>query len=160
MSESGGSHRPRLSAEARSRLEEELRSLREQRRQLAEDLSQRDATTGDRGDESQALEGADSLVWFDDRIAALERRLSGAWPPPEGLPSGTEVTLRFPDGTVQDFTVVSIPEEIPEGAEDTTLTSDSPLGLALVDTQPGTTVTYPTPNGRQEAEVVDIRPPE
>ncbi|GAA2785085.1 GreA/GreB family elongation factor [Saccharopolyspora taberi] len=159
MSESSGSHRPRLSAEARGRLEDELRSLREQRRQLAEDLSQRDATTGDRGDESQALEGADTLAWFDDRIAALERRLSGAGPVPEGLPSGTAVTLRFRDGTVQELHVVSIPEEIPEGAEDVTLTSDSPLGLALVDSRPGTTVTYPTPNGREEAEVVDIRPP-
>lgn len=130
MSSSG----PDLPPEARARLEEEARSLRAQRRHLAEELSQRDPV-GDRGDDSLALEGADELAWYDDRIAALERRLTGrgrrAGQGAEGLPPGTEVRVRFEDGTVQELRVVGIPEEVPEGEEDQTMTSDSPLALAL-----------------------------
>ncbi|QUH02351.1 GreA/GreB family elongation factor [Saccharopolyspora erythraea] len=153
---------PDLPPEARARLEEEVRSLREQRRQLAEDLSQRDPV-GDRGDDSQALEGADELAWYDDRIAALERRLTGrdrrAGKGAEGLPPGSEVRVRFEDGTVQELRVVGIPEEVPEGEEDRTMTSDSPLALALAGSSAGADITYSTPDGPARVHLLDVRLP-
>ncbi|MFD0489166.1 nucleoside diphosphate kinase regulator [Saccharopolyspora spinosporotrichia] len=148
MSSSG----PDLPPEARARLEEEARSLRAQRRHLAEELSQRDPV-GDRGDDSLALEGADELAWYDDRIAALERRLTGrgrrAGQGAEGLPPGTEVRVRFEDGTVQELRVVGIPEEVPEGEEDQTMTSDSPLALALAGGAREPTSPTPHPTARR-----------
>jgi transcription elongation GreA/GreB family factor len=157
LNESTGPHH--LSDQARARLEDERQALLEQRRQLSEDLTQRNVT-GDRGDEAQALEGADQLAWHDDRIAELERRLTGEQANPEGLPTGTRATLRYPDGTARTVLVVAIPEEAPEYAEDLAVTSDSPLGTALADCSPGETITYSTPEGPVRAEVVDIRPPD
>ncbi len=55
--------------------------------------------------------------------------------------------------------IVHFLEETPAGEEDTTLTSDSPLGLALFGRQAGETVTYSTPRGGElqvELLAVDI----
>ncbi|GAA0533056.1 hypothetical protein GCM10011581_17880 [Saccharopolyspora subtropica] len=147
------------SEEARARLEDEIRALRARRRELLDELEQQRDWAGDRGDSSQELQGGDELVAIDDRIAELEWRLAGGTAKTSGLPPGTEVKLRMEHGTVQTWRVVAIPEEIAPGAEDTSLTSDSPLGMALVNSRPGQTVTYSTPNGEAEVEVIEIRLP-
>ncbi|MEV0701382.1 GreA/GreB family elongation factor [Saccharopolyspora sp. NPDC050389] len=146
------------SAVGRARLAEEIRTLRARRQQLVDELRQSDES-GDRGDAAQELQGGDEVVAIDDRITELEGILAGGPPEVQGLAAGTEVTLRLPDGTAQDFQVVAIPEEIAEGEEDTTLTSDSPLGLALAGSHPGETVSFPTPEGKTRVEVLSIRPP-
>ena len=51
------------------------------------------------------------------------------------LPGGTEVTLRFPDGSVAKMQVISVIQETPIGGEAETLTAGSPLGLALAGRQ-------------------------
>jgi transcription elongation GreA/GreB family factor len=78
------------------------------------------------------------------------------------LPDGTELKLRFPDAGIVTMRVISVVEEIPTGGQETeTLTASSPLGLALVGRQPGDTVTYSTPAGEQEVELLAIHlPPE
>ncbi|MGW3471345.1 GreA/GreB family elongation factor [Saccharopolyspora sp. NPDC000995] len=146
------------SAVGRARLTEEIRTLRARRQQLVDELRRSD-DPGDRGDAAQELQGGDELVAIDDRIAELEGLMAGGQPDFEGLEPGTEVSLRLPDGTTQDFRVVAIPEEIPPGAEDTSLTSDSPLGLALAGSRAGETVDFPSPEGKTRVEVVSIRPP-
>jgi transcription elongation GreA/GreB family factor len=55
--------------------------------------------------------------------------------------------------------VVAIVEEIPLGKEESTLTADSPLGLALAGHQPGDTVTYTTPHGQQQVELLAVKYP-
>ncbi|PKW15054.1 GreA/GreB family elongation factor [Saccharopolyspora spinosa] len=146
------------SAVGRARLTEEIRTLRARRQQLVDELRRSD-TPGDRGDAAQELQGGDELVAIDDRIAELAGLLAGGQPDVGGLAPGTEVSLRLPDGTTQDFRVVAIPEEIPPGAEDASLTSDSPLGLALAGSHPGETVDFPAPEGKTRVEVISIRPP-
>ncbi|HEU0087887.1 MAG TPA: GreA/GreB family elongation factor [Pseudonocardiaceae bacterium] len=149
-----------LSPEARKRLEQELARLRERRRTLAAELEQRDMV-GDRADNAEALELGDDLVWVEEHIAELVARLAGVQPADgaDRLPGGTEVTLRFADGTEATLRVVTFPEEIPEGAEDTALTVHSPLGRALVGHHPGDTIRYPTPDGLAHAELLDLRLP-
>jgi transcription elongation GreA/GreB family factor len=55
--------------------------------------------------------------------------------------------------------VVHFIEETPAGAEDSTLTSDSPLGLALFGRQAGETITYRTPRGDQQVTLLGIEFP-
>jgi transcription elongation GreA/GreB family factor len=70
------------------------------------------------------------------------------------LPEGTQVTIRFSDGSTDTMSVVTIPEDTTE-----TLTRDSPLGRALVGAQPGDTIIYSGPDGSVVAEVIAVQPP-
>jgi transcription elongation factor GreA len=146
---------------ARRRLEAELARLRERRRELAEAASQPDV--GDRADEAAALERRDELAAIDDRIDEVSALLAGR-PAGQaggagghaGIPSGTTATLRFDDGTVQTVRAVAIPEEIPPGQEDTTMTTDSPLGLALAGHRTGDTISYQAPGGEVRARILSL----
>ncbi|MER5390326.1 GreA/GreB family elongation factor [Saccharopolyspora sp. NPDC002686] len=141
----------------RERLAEEIRSLRARRKRLVDELVQ-SAGPGDSGDSSQELQGGDEIVAIDDRIAELENLLAGGIEV-QGVAPGTEVVLRSADGSTQTYKVVAIPEEVLAGEEDITVTSESPLGLALVHSEQGETVRYPTPDGQAEVEVLSIRRP-
>jgi transcription elongation GreA/GreB family factor len=145
----------RLSASARARLQEELKALRERRDGLVADSRALD-TTGDRGDNAQPLVEDDEIARIDDRIDELSRVLAAGAGQQAGVPDGTTVTLRFGDGTEQTLQVVAITEEIPPGQEDTTITSDSPLGLALAGHQAGETISYATPAGAAQATILSL----
>jgi transcription elongation factor GreA len=75
------------------------------------------------------------------------------------LPDGAEVTVKFADGQVATMRVISVIEQIPAGEQMETLTADSPLGLALAGHKPGDTITYSTPQGRQQAELLAVKLP-
>lgn len=97
-----------------------------------------------------------------DRINELDRRLRTGptpWSGSETLPGGTEVTLRFPDGEVVTMHVISVVEETPVGREAETLTARSPLGQALAGHQPGDTVTYSTPQGPNQVQLLAVKLP-
>jgi transcription elongation GreA/GreB family factor len=79
---------------------------------------------------------------------------------PGQLPNGTRVMLRFPDDDADiEMRVVNFIEETPAGEEDTTLTADSPLGLALYGRTAGETITYRTPRGELHVKLLDIEHP-
>jgi transcription elongation factor GreA len=155
------STRPGLSIEGRKRLERELALLREQRRELAADLSD-DDSVGDRADQAVALEQADDLAQMDGRIKEIVELLArggGADERPGGLVDGTVVTLRFADGTIETLRAVLVADEVPEDEGAQVLTVDSPLGLALAGCHAGDTVTYCTPDGQASVDVLAIVPP-
>ncbi|MGH4024766.1 MAG: GreA/GreB family elongation factor [Pseudonocardiaceae bacterium] len=153
----GTSH---LAPEARQRLEEELAGLRERRRELAAAL-ENETDVGDGADAAEVLELREDLIWVDEQIAEIIARLAGSEPVGGAgdLPDGTEVTLRFEDGTVVTLRVVAFPKEAPEGAEDTVLTLRSPLGRALAGHRSGDNITHATPDGPARATLLDLRPP-
>ena len=142
-------------------LEQELDRLRTERRTLAASLGGEDPddpNVGDSGDQSQALQGDDDLARIDQRIREIEHLIADpdAAVPQDGLADGTTVTLRFPGGDVVKYRVVAIVEE---AGTDEVITTDSPLGRALVGRSAGDTLTYEGPDGDLQAEVVDLRPP-
>ena len=144
-----------------ARLESELADLRRRRDELLSDLRGDQATVGDRGDAAEALQRAEDLGLVEEQINRLTWLLAGGSSTVEGqLPNGTSVTLRFPDDDA-DITmrVVNFIEETPAGAEDTTLTSDSPLGLALYGRKAGETITYRTPRGELQVKLLAIELP-
>ena len=135
----------------RARLEAELADLRKRRDQLRADLV---------ADAADALQRAEDLGGVEEQISRLAYLLAGGDATIEGqLPNGTEVKLRWPDGEEVTMRVVNYIEETPAGAEDTTLTADSPLGLALYGRKAGETVTYRTPRGELQVDLLAIKLP-
>ncbi|MBU3687483.1 MAG: nucleoside diphosphate kinase regulator [Mycobacterium sp.] len=145
----------------RQRLEAELADLRRRRDQLHAEVQGDAEAVGDRGDAAEALQRAEDLAGLDEQIGRLTWLLAGGNATAAGqLPNGTEVTLRFPDDKkAVRMRVVNFIEETPAGAEDTTLTSDSPLGLALFGRKAGDSVTYQTPRGELKVKLLAIEYP-
>lgn len=144
----------------RARLETELAELTRRRDQLRSDLQGDAETVGDRGDAAEALQRADDLSIVEEQIGRVAWLLAGGNTAVEGqLPNGTAVKLRFSDGEEVEMRVVNFIEETPAGAEDTTLTADSPLGLALFGHKAGDTITYTTPRGELQVTLLAIEHP-
>ena len=155
MSQDTGS--TNFSAAERGRIEEELAELRLRRDQLRAELQGDADTVGDRGDDADALQRSADLAGVDEQINRLTWLLAGGNAGTPGqLPNGTEVTLRFPGDEPMRMRVIHFLEETPAGEEDSTLTSDSPLGLALFGRRAGETVTYSTPRGELRVELLAI----
>jgi transcription elongation factor GreA len=147
---------------ARENLAAELDRLKQRRDRLEVEVKNDRGMVGDHGDAAEAIQRADELVVLADRINELDRRMrSGPSPSDnsETLPGGTEVTLRFPDGEVVTMHVISIVEETPVGREAETLTARSPLGQALAGHKAGDTVTYTTPQGENQVELISVKLP-
>lgn len=147
---------------ARENLAAELDRLKQRRDRLEVEVKNDRGMVGDHGDAAEAIQRADELVVLADRINELDRRLRSGPSPSDNsevLPGGTEVTLRFPDGEVVTMHVISIVEETPAGREAETLTARSPLGQALAGRKAGDTVTYSTPQGENQVELISVKLP-
>jgi transcription elongation factor GreA len=148
---------------ARENLAAELDRLRQRRELLEAEVKNDRGMIGDHGDAAEAIQRAEELVVLGDRINELDRRLrtdpSHTDEDDETLPGGTELTLRFADGEVVTMHVISIVEETPVGREAETLTSHSPLGQALAGHKAGDTVTYSTPQGESQVELIAVKLP-
>ncbi len=147
---------------ARDQLAAELDRLRQRRERLELEVKDDRGMIGDHGDAAEAIQRADELVVLADRINELDRLLRTGPPPSDNsdaLPGGTQVTLKFADGEVVTMHVISIVEETPVGREAETLTARSPLAQALVGHKPGDTVTYSTPQGESQVELVALKLP-
>ncbi|MCX2929135.1 GreA/GreB family elongation factor [Mycobacterium sp. CVI_P3] len=141
----------------RGRIEEELADLRRRRDQMRAELQDDAETVGDRGDAADALQRSEDLAGIDEQINRLTWLLAGGNADTPGqLSNGTKVTLRFPGDEPVQMRIIHFLEETPAGEEDTTLTSDSPLGLALFGRRAGETVTYSTPRGELQVELLAI----
>ncbi|MFF9391813.1 GreA/GreB family elongation factor [Streptomyces griseoluteus] len=68
---------------------------------------------------------------------------------------GTTVTLRFADGSTDTLHI----GEIADVRDPQLVTSDSPLGRALLGRAPGDTVSYEAPDGAATAVVVSLGTP-
>lgn len=159
MSVEGGS--TGLSAKTRERISAELARLRERRDRLESEVRNDRGNVSDHADAADAIQRADELAGLDERIVELGRLLQAGPSRSNGgtLPDGTKVQLRFADGAVVTMQVISIVEETPIGGEAETLTAGSPLGLALVGRKPGDTVTYTTPAGETQVDLLDVQYP-
>lgn len=151
-----------LSDESRERITAELDRLRERRERLEVEVRNDRGSVSDHADAADAIQRADELAGLDERIIELDRLLRTGPSTSNGtgtLPGGTEVTVRFADGSVVTMHVISVVEETPVGREAETLTAGSPLGMALSGRKPGDKVTYTTPAGESQVELLDVKYP-
>jgi len=141
-------------------MEAELADLRRRRDEMRAELQGDADTVGDSGDAADALQRSEDLAGIDEGINRLTWLLAGGNADAPGqLPNGTTVTVRFPGDAPIQMRIVHFLEETPAGEEDTTLTSDSPLGLALFGRRAGETVTYSTPRGDLQVDLLAIELP-
>lgn len=148
----------RLTAEGKARLEEELRHLLSVR---LPDIDRRLQEANEHGDVSDNAEYEDlkeERVRVDDRIRELEQVLARAeviTEPQEGgvIDLGSRVTLRGPDGEEETWQIVS-PEEA--NALDGSISTDSPVGKALIGKRVGDTPTVSTPAGEIVFTIVNV----
>jgi transcription elongation factor GreA len=151
-----------LSEESRERIAAELARLRERRDRLEAEVRNDRGAVSDHADAADAIQRADELAGLDEQVAELDRLLHAGPAPANGadtLPGGTEVKLRFSDGAVVTMQVISVIEEVSIAGEAEALTAGSPLGLALVGRKAGDRVTYTTPQGEDQVELLDIKYP-
>jgi transcription elongation factor GreA len=151
-----------LSGGAHERISAELDRIRERRDRLEVEVRNDRGAVSDHADAADAIQRADELASLDERIVELERLLRAGPAPSDGtgtLPFGTEVKLRFSDGAVVKMQVISVIEETALGGEAEALTAGSPLGLALVGRKKGDKVTYTTPQGEDQVELLDVKYP-
>ncbi|MFD0370069.1 GreA/GreB family elongation factor [Streptomyces sp. NPDC059071] len=144
-----------ISADALRALRQELAELRAQRRAVAATLRD-DNPVGDRADDADELRRADDLDRLDREIAGIEARLDegAAAPAPSAVEVGvgSTVTVRFEDGGESTVHL----GELADADDPALVTSDSPLGSALLGRRAGDTVTYRTPGGPMSAVVVSV----
>ncbi|WP_330234632.1 GreA/GreB family elongation factor [Streptomyces sp. NBC_00566] len=147
-----------ISAEARSALEQELSDLHDERKTVAATLKDSDEV-GDRADQADEIQRADQLNRLDERIDRVEARLRQAdiaGPVPTDVVGvGTTVTVRFADDSTETLHI----GEIADARDPKLVTSDSPLGRALLGRAPGDTVSYDAPDGDATAVVVSLGTP-
>jgi transcription elongation factor GreA len=146
-----------LTPEGRQRLTDELEHLRSVKLPELTERIQDANEHGDISDNSEYEELKEELVLTDARIHELEFLLSKAEdiePPAEGtIGLGTTVTLRGEDGVEETWRLVS-PEEADTRAG--TISTDSPVGQALMGRREGDTTTVETPGGSLTYSVVHV----
>ena len=147
----------RLTQEGKARLEEELRQLREVRLPGITAQMQDSAESGDNDDASETEPLKDEYASVEARIRDLELTIEVAEIIPEGSPDGviglgSHVTIRSDDG--EETWVIVGPEEAdaPEGR----LSSESPVGKALLGARAGDTTVVTTPGGEISYAVIAV----
>lgn len=148
----------KLTAIGKARLEAELADLREHRGpQLSARI--REATeTGNVSDNAEYEELKEEWVNLESRIRDLEQTLAHAEVIERDAPNGvvglgSTVTLRADDGEEETWLIVS-PEEA--HARDHRISSDSPVGGAVMGRRAGDSATVKTPRGAMTYTVVNV----
>lgn len=137
-----------LTANGKARLEGELAELRARRQELFQSVQ--DANSNNEASDSGEYEELkEDLVYAEARVRELEQVLESAEIIPEGSTDGTialgsHITVRHADGEVENLVLVS-PEEA--SAANGRLSTQSPVGQALLGKVQGDTVTVVTPGG-------------
>jgi transcription elongation factor GreA len=147
-----------LTAVGKARLEEELAELRERRRELYRNVQDAN-TNNEASDSSEYEEIKDDLVYTEARVRDLEKVLETAEVIEEGSPDGvvalgSHVTVAFDDGETETWVIVS-PEEA--SATEGRVSTDSPVGQALLGSRDGDTISVLTPGGEVTYTVVSVK---
>jgi transcription elongation factor GreA len=160
-----GPHGSELPDTVAHQLRGELAALRAQCHRLRGDSVAEDHRASDSGDRAEALRRADDVFRVEDRITEIQRlltvgspgRAAGGQAP--ALAEGSIITLRFSDGNEETFYASSILATAPEHTQAELLGLSSPLAKALAGHTTGDTITWSTPTGSQQADVVTIQLP-
>lgn len=148
---------PTLSAAASARLEQELAALIEERMLRATEPID---ASGDAADLAEFAARDMLLERLDNRISGIrgllaEASIPAARPAADEAGPGAVVDLRFGAGNAVETFLLGHLAEIGGGLE--VVTTDSPLGRALIGAKAGTTVRYDAPRGDVAVTVVGVR---
>jgi transcription elongation factor GreA len=147
-----------LTEAGKNRLEEELNDLRTRRRPELHTRIQEATESGDISDNSEYEELKDEWASLEARIYELEQTLERAeiiqrQDGEETIGLGSKVTLRSDDGEEETWILVS-PQEA--NTLDGTISTQSPVGEALIGRRVGDSATVRTPSGSIVYTVVAV----
>lgn len=147
-----------LTEPGKARLEEELQDLRHRRRPELHDRIQEATESGNVSDNAEYEELKNEWAMLEARIHDLEQTLERAAiiekPPQDGVIGlGSEVTLQDDDGEVETWVLVS-PQEAK--SVDGRISTQSPVGQALVGRRVGESATVVTPGGSMRYTIVAV----
>jgi transcription elongation factor GreA len=146
-----------LTAAGKARLAEELATLRNQRRPELATRIQEATEHGDVSDNSEYEEMKDEWAMIEGRIRDLEQTLEHAeviQPTAGGVIGlGSRVTLHSEDG--EETWILVSPEEA--NTLDGTISTESPVGRALLGRRTGESAQVTTPSGPITFNIVDVQ---
>ncbi len=147
----------RLTAEGKAKLEEELAHLVTVKKPELATRIQEATEHGDISDNSEYEALKEDFVLTDARIHELRYTLERAEiidrPTGDTVGLGSIVTIRSDDGEQETWRLVS-PEEA--DSRDGTISTDSPVGHALMDCRAGSSAAVTTPGGTIVYTVVRV----
>lgn len=147
-----------LTGDGQTRLMEELRELREEKLPSLLERIQGTTANGDVNDNPEYEGTKEDLMNTEARIRELEQTLDGAEIIPEGSPDGivglgSHVTVKGDDGIEETWILVE-PEEA--STPDGRISTDSPVGEALMERKADESFTVTTPGGEISYQIVSV----
>ena len=140
-------------------MRQELKKLRYEERPEVTKVVTWAAGNGDRSENGDYLYGKKRLREIDRRMRFLAKRLESAeivdplQVKVTHVQFGATVSLRFEDGSERTYAIVGIDEiDVSRGR----ISWQSPLARALLKAQEGDVVTFNSPKGAQEVEVLTV----
>lgn len=148
----------RLTAGGQTRLQEELRELREEKLPALMERIRGTTANGDVNDNPEYEGTKEDLMNTEARIAELEQTLDRAEIIPEGSPDGivglgSHVTVKD-DEDIEETWILVAPEEA--STPDRRISTDSPVGRALMGHTANESVTVTTPGGEITYQIVTV----
>lgn len=148
----------RLTPEGRERLQKELDQLRNERLPELSRLIQESTGDGDISDNSEYEEMKDEYMYQENRVHELENTLENAEILVAGsgdgsVQLGSTVTVRDEDGVEERWIIVDSAEA---SLSENRVSSDSPVGKALLDSRAGDTAAVETPGGPYTYTIVNV----
>lgn len=148
----------RLTPEGKARLQKELDHLRKERLPELSRLIQEATGDGDISDNSEYEEMKDEYMYLEHRVHELENTLDNAEVIEAGSGNGTvqlgsAVTVRDEDGIEERWIIVDSAEA---SSSENRVSSDSPVGKALLGRRAGDTATVETPGGSYTYSIVNV----
>lgn len=148
----------RLTPEGRDRLQKELDQLRNERLPELSRLIQESTGDGDISDNSEYEEMKDEYMYQENRVHELENILENVEIIVAGSSDGTvqlgsTVTVRDEDGIEERWIIVDSAEA---SLSENRVSSDSPVGKALLDCRAGDTAAVETPGGPYTYTIVNV----
>lgn len=142
------------------RLQDELRQLRQIERPEIVKTVEWAASNGDRSENGDYLYGKKRLREIDRRLRFLSKQIENAEVvDPLAVKGdivrfGATVALAFEDGSEKTFSIVGMDEsDVALGR----ISWKSPLASALMKRKAGDAVTFHSPKGEQEVEILEVR---
>jgi transcription elongation factor GreA len=148
----------RLTPEGKARLQKELDHLRNERLPELSRLIQEATGDGDISDNSEYEEMKDEYMYLENRGHELENILENAELIVAGtgdgsVQLGSKVTVRDDDGFEEAWLIV---DSVEASSSENRVSSDSPVGKALLGCRAGQTATVETPGGSFTYTIVDV----
>jgi transcription elongation factor GreA len=148
----------RLTPEGKARLQKELDQLRKERLPELSRLIQESTGDGDISDNSEYEEMKDEYMYLENRVYELENILDNAEVIEAGagdgsVQLGSSVTVRDEDGIEERWLIVDSAEA---SSSESRVSSDSPVGKALMGCRAGDTATVETPGGPYTYTIVAV----